>query len=104
MNGLRGNPHDQQHCGCIGLPEALVGDVDPRRPHLRRPLVQARRIEPMELLCHSYCSFLNSRPETSGAVRPEFARGLLVTPTLFSLMLLGFRINNLVFCSMIEAL
>jgi hypothetical protein len=34
MNGLRGDPHDQQHYRRIGFPEALVGDVDPGWPDL----------------------------------------------------------------------
>ena len=52
MNGLRANPHDQQHCGCIVLPEALVGDVDPGWPNLRRHFVSNRQVEPVHYLRH----------------------------------------------------
>ena len=34
MNGLRGDPHDEQHDRRVGVPEALIGDVDPGRPDL----------------------------------------------------------------------
>ena len=47
MNRLRGDPHDQQRERRIGIPEALVGDVDPGWPDLRRFLVHDRGIEPV---------------------------------------------------------
>jgi hypothetical protein len=33
-NGLRADSHDQQHYRRIGVPEALVDDVDPGWPNL----------------------------------------------------------------------
>jgi hypothetical protein len=45
MNGLRADPHDQQHYWHIGIPEALVGNIDPGWPDLRRLLVYDGSIE-----------------------------------------------------------
>jgi hypothetical protein len=45
MNGLRGDPHNEQHHRHIAIPEAPVGDIDPCGPDLRCLLAYDRSIE-----------------------------------------------------------
>jgi len=50
INGLPGDPHDQEHYRRSGVPEALAGDVDPGRPDVARLLVHGRSIESIHYL------------------------------------------------------
>ena len=45
-NHLRAAAHDEQHHGRIARPEALVRDVDPRRPDLPRDLLHVIGLSP----------------------------------------------------------
>ncbi|HMF75718.1 MAG TPA: hypothetical protein VK604_08670 [Bryobacteraceae bacterium] len=50
INGLPGDPHDQEHYRRSRVPEALAGDVDPGRPGVARLLVHGRSIESIHYL------------------------------------------------------
>jgi hypothetical protein len=57
MNVLGGAAHNQQHHRRFGIPEALVGYVDPGGPDLRRPLLDDGTIQPIHKLWHVDASF-----------------------------------------------
>ena len=61
MNGLPGDPHDQQHYRHIGIPEALVGDINPGWPDLRCLLLYDRTIELVHWLRHTDSHFFAER-------------------------------------------
>jgi hypothetical protein len=47
INRLRRDPHDQEHDRRIGVPKALVGDIDPGWSDFWGLLVHDRGIEPV---------------------------------------------------------